>query len=42
MQAIDALPQSSTDCRQHPALRKLQRLAHLLRGASAMPPAPWI
>jgi hypothetical protein len=35
MQAIAKLPQSGTEARQHPAIRKLQRLAYLLRAASA-------
>ena len=35
MHALNELPQSGTDALQHPALRKLQRLAHLLRVVSA-------
>jgi hypothetical protein len=35
MQAIEELPQSGTEAYQHPALRKLQRLTHLMRLLSA-------
>jgi hypothetical protein len=35
MQALDELPLSGIDRFQHPAIRKLQRLAHLLRAVSA-------
>ncbi len=34
MHALNELPQSGTNALQHPALRKLQRLAHLIRAVS--------
>jgi len=36
MQAIEELPQSGTEAHPHPALRKLLRLAHLMRQLSAV------
>jgi hypothetical protein len=41
MEATIELPKSSADSRQHPSIRKLQRLAHLLRVASAVY-AAWV
>ncbi len=35
MHTLNELPKSGTDATQHPALRKLQRLAHLMRVVSA-------
>lgn len=36
MQTPNALPQRAADAEQHPAIRKLQRVAHLLRATSAV------
>jgi hypothetical protein len=41
MQTLNALPQRSADADQNPAIRKLQRVSHLLRATSAVY-AAWV
>jgi len=41
MQTLNALPLRAADADQHPAIRKLQRVAHLMRATSAVY-AAWV